>query len=102
MNLGTGGLVRAYGGTAAACLSAAPRTLVRPRQTLTVSVPFEHVGALYHLLGTLDTVRGEETYGAHGVTLGAQLYPEDAGAFTRHLLDATRGAAVIEHGRGGA
>jgi len=76
VKLGTGGLVRAYGGTAAECLRTAPRLEVRPRQTLTVRVPFEHLSVLYHLLGTFDTQRGEESYTAAGVELVAEVYPE--------------------------
>ncbi|TDE86467.1 YigZ family protein [Deinococcus sp. S9] len=96
VKLGTGGLVRAYGGTAAECLRTAPRLEVRPRLPLSVSVPFEHLSALYHLLGTFDTERGEEMYTASGVTLAVQVYPEDADAFAQALRDATRGAGVAE------
>ncbi|WP_264777450.1 IMPACT family protein [Deinococcus aetherius] len=93
VKLGTGGLVRTYGGTAAECLRTAPRETVRPRVTLTASVPFEHLSALYHLLGTFDVERGEEAYTASGVNLTVGVYPEDAGAFAAALRDATRGAA---------
>lgn len=93
--LGTGGLVRAYGGAAAECLRTAPKLEVRPRQNLSVSVPFEHLSHLYHLLASFDTVKGEEVYDAQGVTLSVGLYPEDVDAFARALRDATRGAGDI-------
>lgn len=93
VKLGTGGLVRAYGGTAAECVRSAPKLEVRPRVTLRVAVPFASVSGLYHLLGTWDVTRGEETYTAGGVELHVQLLPEDVPAFTDALRDATRGAA---------
>lgn len=96
VKLGTGGLVRAYGGTAAECLRTAPRLEVRPRQTVQVSVPFEHLSGLYHLLGTWDTQRGEETYTATGVTLPVKVYPEDVDGFGAALRDATRGSAAVD------
>ncbi|WP_092263462.1 IMPACT family protein [Deinococcus reticulitermitis] len=96
VKLGAGGLVRAYGGTAAECLRAAPRLEVRPRQKFQVSVPFEHLSTLYHLLGQWDTVRGEEGYTAAGVSLRVEVYPEDAPAFLAALRDGTRGAAQME------
>lgn len=96
VKLGTGGLVRAYGGTAAECLRTAPRLEVRPRQALQVSVPFEHLSGLYHLLGQWDTQRGEETYTATGVTLPVKVYPEDVDGFGAALRDATRGSAVVD------
>lgn len=101
VKLGTGGLVRAYGGTAAECLRTAPRLEVRPRLTLSVSVPFEHLSTLYHLLGTFGAVRGEETYTASGVTLPVQVSSEDADAFTRALRDTTRGVAGVENPQSG-
>ncbi|WP_278913522.1 IMPACT family protein [Deinococcus wulumuqiensis] len=96
VKLGTGGLVRAYGGTAAECLRTAPRLEVRPRQALQVSVPFEHLSGLYHLLGTWDARRGEEAYTGAGVTLPVEVYPEDVDAFRAALRDATRGSAVVD------
>lgn len=96
VKLGTGGLVRAYGGGAAECLRTAAKFEVRPRQTLQVSLGFEHLSTLYHQLGLFDTARGEEQYTAQGVTLPVELFPEDVQAFTQALRDATRGAAVIE------
>jgi uncharacterized YigZ family protein len=94
--LGTGGLVRAYGGAAAECLRTAPRVLVRGRVTLRVGVGFGHLSALYHLLGSVDAVRGEEEFTAAGVLLPVALYPEDAPAFAQALTDATSGGATVE------
>lgn len=96
VKLGTGGLVRAYGGTAAECLRTAPRETVRPRVTLSVSVPFEHLSALYHLLGTFDAQREEEGYTASGVSLPVRVHPEEAEVFAATLRNATRGAARVE------
>lgn len=98
VKLGTGGLVRAYGGTAAECLRTAPRLEVRPRQTLRVEVPFPHLSAIYHLLGSFDTVHGEEQYTASGVELNVGLFPEDVVGFTAALADATRGEAAVSGG----
>ncbi len=96
VKLGTGGLARAYGGSAAECLRTAPKFEVRPRQPLRVSVGFEHLSTLYHQLGAFDTVRGEEEYTASGVSLPVQVFPEDVEAFTAALRDATRGTATVE------
>ncbi|GGJ72847.1 IMPACT family protein [Deinococcus aquiradiocola] len=91
IKLGTGGLARAYGNLAAECVRTARRHLVRPRVTVTASVPFADVSTLYHLLTQHDTERGEETYTATGLTLTLHLYPEDTGTFRAALRDATRG-----------
>ncbi|MBZ9712475.1 IMPACT family protein [Deinococcus multiflagellatus] len=96
VKLGTGGLARAYSGAAAACLRAAPKDTVRPRLTLRVQVPFAHLSRLHHLLGRYSAGHGEEHYGATGVSLSVQVFPEDAAAFTAELRDATRGEGVAE------
>ncbi|MCY1702776.1 IMPACT family protein [Deinococcus sp. SL84] len=96
VKLGTGGLVRAYGGAAAEVLRTAERFEVRPRLHTRVSVGFAEQGALYHLLDTWDVVKGEEVYTPKGVTVPLEVYPEDEAGFTQALEDATRGSGVLE------
>lgn len=98
VKLGSGGLVRAYGGTAAECLRTAAKLEIRPRMTLTVQVPFEHLNSLYHQLSQFDLHKGAQEYTAQGVQLKVQVYPEDAATFMAALQDVTRGAAVIKAG----
>ncbi|WP_407571218.1 IMPACT family protein [Deinococcus altitudinis] len=93
--LGTGGLVRAYGNTAAEGLRTAPRLEIRPRVSVQASVPFAEVGTLYHLLGGFDLDRGEETYGQDGLTLPLRLYPEDLEPLALALSEATRGSGEV-------
>lgn len=93
--LGTGGLVRAYSGAAAECLRLAQREQVRPRLACVVSVPYDQVSALYHLLGSFDVLRGEEGYNGAGITLELQLFPEDLVPFSSALRDATRGRGIV-------
>ena len=93
--LGTGGLVRAYGNTAAECLRAVPQLEVRPRVWVRASVPFDQVNTLYHLLSGSDLERGDEDYDQLGLSLDLGLYPEDVDAFTLALRDATRGTSEV-------
>lgn len=48
IKLGTGGLVRAYGGVASECLRNAPTCLIKSKVPMGVEVPFDLLGALYH------------------------------------------------------
>lgn len=50
IKLGTGGLVRAYGGVASECLRNAPTCLVKSKVRMGVEVPFDLMGVLYHQL----------------------------------------------------
>lgn len=96
--LGTGGLVRAYGGAAAELLRGAPRLEVLPQVTLRASVPFAAQAALYRVLEDFAHERGPEDYTASGLGLALTLNEADLPAFTRALTDATRGAAVLDMG----
>ncbi|EMS52058.1 hypothetical protein TRIUR3_09989 [Triticum urartu] len=50
IKLGTGGLVRAYGGVAAECLKDAPTCLVKPKARVGMEVPFDLLGTVYNQL----------------------------------------------------
>ncbi|XP_030445368.2 uncharacterized protein LOC115667990 [Syzygium oleosum] len=50
IKLGTGGLVRAYGGVASECLKNAPTCLVKSKVPMGVEIPYELLGVLYHQL----------------------------------------------------
>ncbi|KAE9466211.1 hypothetical protein C3L33_01864, partial [Rhododendron williamsianum] len=48
IKLGTGGLVRAYGGVAAECLKNSTTVLVKSKVQLGMEVPFDLLGVVYH------------------------------------------------------
>ena len=93
--LGTGGLVRAYGGSAAECLRMATREEVKPRAVLKVRVRFEHLSVLHRLLDGFGVRRGAEQYDEHGLQLEAELLEEQAASFALALRDATRGQGEV-------
>jgi uncharacterized YigZ family protein len=95
IKLGAGGLVRAYGGTAAECLRLAPRVELLPRVTLRVEAPFEVLGALHPLLEQHGAERGAEAYSADGLSLELRVREDRAESLERALRDATRGRAKV-------
>ncbi|KAI8004009.1 hypothetical protein LOK49_LG08G01600 [Camellia lanceoleosa] len=56
IKLGTGGLVRAYGGVAAECLKNAPTVLVKSKVPMGLEVPFDLLGVVYHQLRTSSKI----------------------------------------------
>nr|GEW38587.1 IMPACT family member in pol 5region [Tanacetum cinerariifolium] len=50
IKLGTGGLVRAYGGVATECLKSAPTRLIKSQVPMGVEVSFDLLGVVYHQL----------------------------------------------------
>ncbi|KAJ4714533.1 IMPACT family member in pol 5'region [Melia azedarach] len=71
IKLGTGGLVRAYGGVASECLKHAPTILVKSRVPMGMEVPFELLGVLYHQLQSfqVEDIRQDYDTGKDGITM---------------------------------
>lgn len=96
IKLGAGGLVRAYGGTAAECLRRAGRVEVRPKLRLCVQVPFDQIGAVYPVVDRFQAVRLGERFGSEGMELELEVDEAGAESLKSALRDATRGKARIE------
>lgn len=90
IKLGAGGLVRAYGGTAAECLRTAPRLPLVALAELTVQAAFEDLGALHAALAAHMAEKLDETFTASGVELHIRLPADQADPLKTRLRDATR------------
>lgn len=62
IKLGTGGLVRAYGGVASECLKSAPTHLVKSKVPMGLEVPFELLGVVYHQLQSFQAEEIKQDY----------------------------------------
>ncbi|MCS4230946.1 putative YigZ family protein [Stenotrophomonas maltophilia] len=90
IKLGAGGLVRAYGGTAAECLRTAPRDPLVALAQLQILAPFEDLGALHAALAAHLAVKQEETFTADGAIMRVELPADQCDALKTRLRDATR------------
>ena len=98
--LGTGGLVRAYGGAAAASLLAAEVVEVVPRLALRVRYPPEDVGVVYEALGAYSPRAAEAPGGEAAADAGlleavCEVPREAVDVLARTLRDATSGRAQL-------
>ena len=93
--LGTGGLVRAYGGSASACLRNANTKLLEPKTLMTVEVPFDCTAGLYSVLDEFDHDRIEEEYSGAGVVLKLAVNCDIASKFENRMIDISRGRAQV-------
>ncbi|CAA2989384.1 IMPACT family member in pol 5'region [Olea europaea subsp. europaea] len=71
IKLGTGGLVRAYGGVAAECLRNAPTCLVKSKVRMGLEVSFDLLGVLYHQLQSfqVEDIKQDYDTGKDNVTM---------------------------------
>lgn len=95
INLGIGGLVRAYGGTAARAIDRAGVLEIQPRCECLVSAGFQWTGAVHQALDAVNATRKSEQFDANGSRIRVSLLLEDYEKLKSLVRDATRGEAVV-------
>ncbi|WP_153774048.1 YigZ family protein [Pseudomonas sp. MNR3A] len=96
IQLGTGGLARAYGGGANKCLQQAPKRLLVQRSEFTCSCTFSELTLLKLRLAEADGLVLDEQFTANGVDLLLALGEEHVQTFQRQLADLSRGRIRLE------
>jgi uncharacterized YigZ family protein len=95
IKLGAGGLVRAYGGTAAECLRTAPRLELVAQRHLEIRLGFEWLGVAHAALDQFAAVKLDESFDSDGVCLRIQVATDRAALLAINLRDATRGSVKV-------
>ena len=95
IKLGAGGLTRAYGGVATACLKDAPRKEVQPMAKVNFEAGFDHVGPVYIVLKQHDAEKLTEEYTEQGLLITARLTQSALPSLDKALLDLSRGAIRV-------
>ncbi|WP_440981092.1 IMPACT family protein [Shinella sumterensis] len=92
--LGSGGLIRAYGGTAALCLRAAAKTEYVERATLAVSLGFSDLALVKARLAALPgLLMDDEAFHESGARLVFRVPAEQAEETSHLVIDLTSGRA---------
>lgn len=95
--LGSGGLIRAYGGTAALCLRAAEKCEIITRRSVTIVCGFSNHALLKARLGNVLHVQLlEESFLSNGVEMHYALPEYQADTLLNMVRDLSRGQAVIK------
>lgn len=95
IKLGSGGLVRAYGGAAAQCLRLASKTPIVSRTLLACRCPFGDMALIQSKFAGLDVTVAAEDFDAEGVAWQLALPSDQADAFMQLFTDLTRGRGEI-------
>ncbi|SDI49546.1 IMPACT family protein [Pseudomonas abietaniphila] len=96
IQLGTGGLARAYGGGANKCLQQAARLPLINRVSLTLDCTFSELALVKLRLAELNGVVGNEDFLSNGVALSIAVGPEQIDTLQRQLSDLSRGRIVLQ------
>lgn len=95
IKLGAGGLVRAYGGTAAECLRTAPRQPLIAMSDLEILFGFEDTGAVHSTLMQFAAEKTSEHFDAAGSTVNVRLPLSEVDRVKVALRNATRDRAQV-------
>ncbi|WP_077962524.1 IMPACT family protein [Ensifer adhaerens] len=93
--LGSGGLVRAYGGTAALCLRAAEKIEMIETVRATIAVDFSDMALIKARLLARDVTIAGESFTDKGPILTVDLRKDEADAILAMVVDLSRGKAVV-------
>lgn len=93
--LGSGGLIRAYGGTAAVCLRAAEKTEVIATVSGTVGCAFSDLSLIKARLAGMGVTITGETFTGTGANLCLQIPKHACEAVAAAILDLSRGRAAL-------
>jgi len=93
--LGSGGLVRAYGGTAALCLRAAEKIEMIETVRATVAIDFSDMALIKARLLARDVAIINESFTDKGPVLTVELRKDEAEAILAVVVDLSRGKAVV-------
>lgn len=96
INLGAGGLVRAYGGAAAECLRIAARREVVDTVDASLTCDFRFSGGLHALLEACGGQKLSETFDANGLRLHLRLPVPSFDEFSNRVRDLSRGSADLQ------
>jgi len=93
--LGSGGLVRAYGGTAALCLRAAEKIEMIETVRATIALDFSDMALIKARLLARDVAINNESFTDKGPVLTVELRKDEAEAILAMVVDLSRGKAVV-------
>ena len=96
IQLGTGGLARAYGGSANKCLQAAPRHELVARDHYRCHCLFAELALLKARLAELDCLIEQESYDASGAELQLAIAAPRVAELQRLLADISRGRITLQ------
>lgn len=91
VKLGTGGLMRAYGGIAASCLRLAEKNPIVPLQTIQCSCSYSDSDIVRSRFAQFQAVVLDEQFGATGVEWQLALPLDFVDEFEQHFSNLTRG-----------
>lgn len=96
IKLGTGGLMRAYGGGVSRCLQAADFETIQQMETINLSVSFQHIQSIHNTTKNHNANILSETFTEDGVDLEIILLTDKKDKFIKDLVNITKGSIKLK------
>nr|WP_304362697.1 YigZ family protein [Gilliamella apicola] len=96
IKLGTGGLIRAYGGSASHCLQQAELIELIARITLQFHCYYNEWPIIENRLKELDSIVENQEFDAEGVKVNVAITKDKLQLLQKNISDITRGRVIIE------
>ncbi|MCO6538808.1 MAG: YigZ family protein [Gilliamella sp.] len=96
IKLGTGGLIRAYGGSASHCLQQAELIELIARITLQFHCYYNEWPIIENRLKELDSIVENQEFDAEGVKVNVAITKDKSQLLQKNISDITRGRVIIE------
>ncbi len=91
IKLGTGGLMRAYGGGVSRCLQAAQCEVIQDICEVTLSVPFAYIQSVHNLCTHVDAKILSENFNEKGALMVVSLLAKNKEDFVEKLINSSKG-----------
>ncbi len=95
IKLGTGGLMRAYGGGVSRCLQAADFEIMQDMSEITFKVPFAYIQAIHNLASNLQAEILSEDFDEQGAIIVLKLLTENTEKCVEKAVNLSKGNIVL-------
>jgi uncharacterized YigZ family protein len=95
IKLGTGGLMRAYGGGVSRCLQAAEFEIIQDLSEITLKVPFQYIQAIHNLSGSLKAQILSEDFNETGALLVIKLLTSQCDELVSKAVNLSKGKICL-------
>jgi len=95
IKLGTGGLMRAYGGGVSRCLQSAEFEIIQNLSELIFKVPFQYIQAIHNLASHLKADILSEDFDEQGAIIVLKLLTENTETCIKKAANLSKGAIVL-------
>ncbi len=93
IKLGTGGLIRAYGGTASKVLDLCERVEIKEISKIAFSVNFDYTGKVYHIIDEFEGKKIAENFTECSIDFVIEIETSKISSFIQKIKNSTNGSA---------